>query len=386
MNTQQIQHAQSAQHQQWLLELTNLPTAAGRESRVIAWIHQWAAQREAWLHISADDFGNLTLRHKGVDSPTPLFITAHMDHPAFVVERVIDHRRIEAAFRGGVGEGYFLNTAVRLHHGDCPPQQGRITAFTAAQGPHGDPRVTVTFNHDITAQVGDVLTWDVGDSRIEGDLLHAPACDDLAGVAAALSAFDAVMENGHKSPGKPDLRLLLTRAEEIGFVGAIAACQSGQLPAKGRYILLENSRSFADSPIAGGPIVRVGDRASTFDPDLIYRLGRVAQQIQEADPSFKWQRKLMPGGTCEASAYQAFGLTAACLCLPLGNYHNMNDAAKPPAPPQIAAEIISLADYHGLIRLLTQVAVALDDPAATPSLRSRLEAILQARRAILDEG
>ena len=106
-----------------------------------------------------------------------------------------------------------------------------------------------------------------------------------------------------------------------------------------RLIALENSKSFAESPIGGGPIVRVGDATSTFDPDLTYRCGKIAQQIAAQDPSFKYQRKLMPGGTCEASAYQTYGYTATCLCLPLGNYHNMNEAAG-----KIDSEFISLSD------------------------------------------
>ena len=113
--------------------------------------------------------------------------------------------------------------------------------------------------------------------------------------------------------------MLLTRGEEVGFLGAIGACKAGTIPRAGRIIALENSKSFAESPIGSGPIVRVGDRTSTFDPDLTYRIGRIAADITAADSTFRWQRKLMPGGTCEASAYQAYGYTATCLCLPLGN-------------------------------------------------------------------
>ncbi len=374
----------NAQHQQWLLELTGLATAAGCEQRVIAWIGRWAQERQSWLTLTQDRAGNLLLRHRATASDRPLFITAHMDHPAFVVQRIVDEHHIDAAFRGGVGDSYFLNTPVQLWHGDDAAQFGRVTAFDRAKEPRGDPQVTIHFEKPVTAEVGDVVTWNVGIPRIEDGLLHAPACDDLAGVAAALSAFDAVMggEDGDGgSSTRPDVRLLLTRAEEIGFVGAIAACQAGELPRGGRYVLLENSRSFAESPIGGGPIVRVGDRISTFDPDLTYRLGSLAKQLEERDASFKWQRKLMPGGVCEASAYQAFGYAAACLCLPLGNYHNMNDTTG-----RIEAEIISLADYHGLVRLLVHVAGSLDDAVASPSLRQRLETQLKLRQHVLDEG
>ena len=89
----------------------------------------------------------------------------------------------------------------------------------------------------------------------------------------------------------------------------------------------------------------------------------------------------MPGGTCEAMAYQAYGYTATCLCLPLGNYHNQNqDAGK------IDAETISLKDFDGLVRLLVAIAAKLDGPDRAPSLRQRLEKRFAERRGVLAPG
>ena len=93
--------------------------------------------------------------------------------------------------------------------------------------------------------------------------MHARACDDLAGAAAALCALDrlAAAEVGH-------FAVLLTRAEEVGFVGAIAACELKTLPAGARVLSIECSRQSADAPVGGGPIVRVGDASSVFTSDL----------------------------------------------------------------------------------------------------------------------
>src|SRR5690606_36956692 len=79
-----------------------------------------------------------------------------------------------------------------------------------------------------------------------------------------------------------DVRLLFTRAEEIGFVGAIAACKHNTIPAGARLIALENSRAFPDSPIGGGPIVRVGDRISVFTPVLTAAIAKRAEEITGA--------------------------------------------------------------------------------------------------------
>src|SRR5262245_33318218 len=119
----------SATHQQWLLELTSLPTAAGREGRVTEWVKRWAKRRR--VRVSADRFGNLTLQRsarpprRGAKA-APIYITAHMDHPAFVVTSIESPTRVEAAFRGGVNVVYFVGSPVLLHHDDADPQRGKV--------------------------------------------------------------------------------------------------------------------------------------------------------------------------------------------------------------------------------------------------------------------
>jgi endoglucanase len=297
-----------------------------------------------------------------------------MDHPAFVVVEVLDSRRVVAEFRGGVKDSYFEGTPVTLWPARGRPHHGNVVSLSPATEEHANKRATIEFPAKVKAALGDVLTWTTGPQRIEGDLFYTPACDDLSGVAAAFSSFDALLADDTKR----DIRLLLTRAEEVGFIGAIAACKAGTIPRCARLIALENSKSFAESPIGAGPIVRVGDATSTFDPDLTYRCGKIAQQIAAQDPSFKYQRKLMPGGTCEASAYLSYGYTATCLCLPLGNYHNMNEATG-----KIDSEYISLADYDGLVRLLVEIGRRLDEPKLAPPLKGRLDDLFASRRGVL---
>ena len=345
-------------HETWLKTLTQLPTAAGCEQRVVRWIEQWAAKCDD-VSMRRDRFGNVMLARRGVRAGRPIIFAAHMDHPAFVVTEVEDARHVIAAFRGGVRESYFLSSPVRLHHGADKPARGRVEAFVERKpaeswgGDDSAKRLRISFTRDVAAAVGYILTWDVGRARIVKDRLRAPACDDLAGVAAALAAFDAYLAIDDPIS---DIRVLLTLAEEVGFVGAIAACGSGIIPKTSRIIALENSKSFAESPIGAGPIVRVGDFTSIFNADLTYRISRIAQGLADEAADFRWQRKLMPGGTCEASAYQEYGYAATCLCLPLGNYHNMNERTG-----RIAAETISVRDFHGLVKLLEACGARLDD-------------------------
>ncbi|MFI4872358.1 MAG: hypothetical protein ACIARQ_11145, partial [Phycisphaerales bacterium JB061] len=96
----------------FLLELTAIPTAAGREGRVVSFIRQWVSARDD-LTLETDASGNLTVAFKEPSDPgSPVYFTAHLDHPAFVVERVIAPSALELAFRGGVMDDYFPGARV----------------------------------------------------------------------------------------------------------------------------------------------------------------------------------------------------------------------------------------------------------------------------------
>ena len=79
-------------------------------------------------------------------------------------------------------------------------------------------------------------------------------------------------------------------------------------------------------------IIRVGDKTSIFNSAFTYFLTQQAEALAKKDKSFKYQRALMPGGTCEATVYDAWGYIAAAVCVPLGNYHNMDRAQKEDRP------------------------------------------------------
>jgi hypothetical protein len=71
----------------------------------------------------------------------------------------------------------------------------------------------------------------------------------------------------------------------------------------------------------------------------------------------------MAGGSCEATAFGAYGFRAAGLCLPLDNYHNMGnldqvEKGSGKAVPML--EEVALDDFHGLVDLLLIATVAVD--------------------------
>jgi endoglucanase len=345
---------------------------------VIRWIESWVRERSD-LRLLSDPSGNLVIER--IDAPppaaaAPLFITAHLDHPAFVVEKIIDERTIDAGFRGGVLTPYFTNAPVTLFaeaRADAPVP-ARVVS-TSTQEPYRRCVLELTGGATIDSAglvVGDVGRWDLPAAHITENKIHTHACDDLAALAAALAGFDAL----RTAPSAAHVRLLFTRAEEIGFVGAIAACRHNTIPKNARVLALENSRSFPhDSPIHAGPIVRVGDRISTFSPLLTAAVAKCAENLAksraDSGTPFRWQRKLMPGGACEASAFQAYGYDATCICLPLGNYHNMADLQRVQdgekdavESARAAHEFIGTDDFHGLVDLL--IACGTDLTASEP--------------------
>lgn len=357
---------------------------------MVAFVERWA-RGVPGARLTRDTSGNLHIELEGAPrGGRPIYFTAHLDHPAFVVERVIGPGSLLLSFRGGVLAPYFEEGRVRVHDARGGSHAGTLKG---KQGPvHGvlDAYLLELEGGTDGVSVGDVGVWDLPAPECVDGIVHATACDDLAAAAAAMGAFEVLA-----SQPRQDVRLLFTLAEEIGFVGAIGSCLPGRpatMAMDARVIALENSRSFADSPIGGGPVVRVGDRISVFSPGITALMAgcceRVAQREKERGREWKWQRKLMAGGACEASVFCHAGYEATCLCLPLGNYHNMAELERVQGGThagraRIEREYIARSDFEGLVDLLVEV--GLDLPPASP-LAERFEKLWRERSFVLDAG
>ena len=353
-----------------LLELTALPTAAGKEQRVQAFLDRWLASRSKTLRYKRDRAGNLLITRKTRSRKAPILITAHLDHPGFVV-KAINGLELELEFRGGVLDPYFEDARIELFDDADNRFTARITSLDATAKPFKIATARLGRKAPGLA-VGAVGRWALGKAAIGGGRLRTNACDDLAAAAAALVAYDTI----RRRKGTEHVGLLFTVAEEVGFIGAIDAAKSGFIPKDARLICLENSRSFAESPIGGGAIVRVGDRMSIFDQALTNRISDLCLAESTRDPSFLWQRRLMPGGACEATAFGTYGYQSTCLCLPLGNYHNMSEIDEVRSgkrPAKVRREEIALSDFHALVRMLVLVSSHHDDTGESP--RQRLDAL-----------
>jgi len=354
----------------WLEHLTAIPTVPGHEWRVLDWVTAWT-ERRADLALRRDRHGNLLITRKGRKKAAPVVAVAHTDHPGFVVTAAGRHAAV-VEFRGGVRPEYFAG-------------RPRLEFFDATGARH--PATLVEFDPDTsigTVEVprghllrdGDIGRWSFGRRRlgIRGGACHAPACDDLAGVAAALAALD----RSRADPGLNHFAVLLTRAEELGFIGAIGAARDNTLPEGSRVLSIECSRAFVDSPLGAGPVVRVGDASSVFDHRLTNLVSSAAKESGIAH-----QRKLMAGGSCAAPAFLAYGHQTTGLCLPLANYHNMGNldsVESGSGVAQPAPEAVSVEDFHGLVDLLLVAARAADGEWA---LTQRLDELFEKEKGVL---
>jgi len=309
-------------------ELTGVCVEEDRAGNVIA---KWERPRRR------DRSGHPSPSH----IPGPLVFVAHMDHPGF---EVLGGQRAE--FLGGVPKDMFHNARVRFY-GKAGVVRATVSRLDDRHWPR---RKFVSLNLEPGTvnrpRRGDLGMWDVPAFRVTGGKLQAAAIDDVLGTVVALATLAEVSRRGMPA----HLWCAFTRAEEVGFHGATTLIRSKKIPQSALVVSIEMSKERPWARIGNGPIVRVGDRATIFDPAASALLWRVAERCRARDSEFRAQRCLMDGGTCEATAFAAFGHRAGGLCLPLGNYHNIGTNLRP------QAEYVSVRDLEQLVKLTVAAA------------------------------
>jgi endoglucanase len=360
-----------------LQDLCAIPTAPFAEDRVMTYVEQFARDRRG-LRLSRDRWGNrlIELRGSKNSSRTPrLVLVAHADHPGFVARRMINPDTLLADFRGGVMAEYVRGAKVRFFDGERNIR-GVVTT-TEQRGKSPVPHRT-TVRVDAPVAPGSIGMFDLPPARVRGHKFHARVCDDLAGLAAALTALDEL----HRARPHPraSVALLVTRAEEVGFIGAVAAAKDASLLRKSDLVIsIECSSVQPVAPQGNGVILRVGDRTSVFNSGLMYFLNERARELAKRDKSFAFQRALMPGGSCEGTVFDAWGYPTGGVCLPLVNYHNMDRATK-----RLAPEVIDLRDWRSMVKLFVAVARRVHEfQPGLPTLRRRIDEQFQRLRGLL---
>jgi len=342
-----------------------VPTAPFRERAVArrarAWIDRHLGRRVSVKKVR----GGLLVSYRGAGEGPALALAAHLDHPAFRVESC-DARGARAELQGGLPPHLLPGAVVEAFaegaSSNVPLARGVIGPRPKKDGGLWNLRWTETPRRGAKPAFA-VLA--LTPCEVKDGWLSSRSIDDLLGVAVSLEAVRRLAA----ARAKTNVKVLLNRAEEVGFVGALDMIRSGALSAGDSYLSIESSRELPGSKPGKGPTIRLGDKACAFDPNLVALLDDAAARLSRR--GVKTQRLRLTGGTCEATAYQTFGLEAAGVAVPLVNYHNGWGA------DAIAPERVRVSDAEGAVRLLVEAAKLF--PAKT--LRGTLLARLTARHA-----
>ncbi len=353
-------------------QILSQPTSPFREGHVISLLTH-VLEDEKVPHFQ-DPAGNIvigaanqkeyrSLLQVKTDEPLRIFI-AHMDHPGFHGESWTKDGKLAVRWHGGSPTADLEGARVWI--ADRSGWQTSGSFVNAVLHSSGKMIVSgeVRFNWSDLAEIqkrspkGSELFGGFGFRAPvwqEGSTLYTKAADDLVGcfaiVSTALDLFGK--RKGKKQKTKNTSFLgLLTRAEEVGFIGAIAHFDLGWLDRSRRHLMavsLETSRALPGAEFGKGPVVRLGDRYTVFDPGKL----RVFTELAEKALPGRHQRRIMDGGSCEATAATVYGIPSIGISVPLGNYHNQCFEGGPDSRGALgpAPEFVHLDDVHGLLEL-----------------------------------
>jgi len=346
----------------FLHRLLSIPTAPFREHLIREEV-AGRLRRRAIPHF-IDPAGNLVI---GCASPQEYVrmldrrlrepvrvLVAHMDHPGFHGIRWRTPSRLQVQWHGGSPRKHLAGSPVWLADGEGYVGNGILTSVKLHRGGTHLATAEVRVDRANLERDGDAHGL-FGGFRFRkpvwrsGQRLYTKAADDLVGVFAVVETALALFRKG--AP-RPPFVGLLTRGEEVGFVGAIQHLEQNWLQRASRpvvFVSLETSRALPGAQIGKGPVVRLGDRRGVFDADGLKVLADVAARVLPG----RHQRRIMDGGSCEATASILWGVPAIGISVPLANYHNQGIEGGPDCRGQDgpAPEMVHLDDVDGLLRL-----------------------------------
>ncbi len=356
-----------------LLEtLLSTPTAPFREDQVQALVEDTLI--EAGVPFFEDPYGNVVIGAKskadylkllGTKSKEPvrLFI-AHMDHPGFHGVEWLSPTELAIQWHGGSPVKHVEGAKVWLSVDGAHGYADSGTLQNVSIGAHGrgiDQAVVHFDETSLYAHFAGKPKALYGGFQFrapcfeENDCYYSKAADDLVGCFAILSLALSQYGKGKRASRKKAAPVigLLTRAEEVGFIGAVEHFELGWYKKAKREVIavsLETSRTLPGAEIGKGPVVRLGDRRTVFHPNYLQVLTELAAKHLPG----RHQRRIMDGGSCEATAATIYGLPAIGISVPLGNYHNQGFEGGPDClgPEGPAPEFVHRDDVAGLLTLV----------------------------------
>ncbi|HEV2010194.1 MAG TPA: M28 family peptidase [Candidatus Limnocylindria bacterium] len=331
-----------------LERVASSPTAPYHEWRALDAIA--AELKRLDLEPARDEYGQLSVHVSRGSAKRALAFVAHTDHPGFELVEVSGSHGL-ARFRGGIDPKYFGGSFPLIVYRDGTADGRRAQGLGYTHDPvlpdwsAGYCEIQLEPGAERPLALGDWAVLDMPAFERRGNELHLRSADDLSGCALILSALEAL-----RAETRPySVHAIFTRAEEPGLFGARLAAEDGTIPKDVFVVSVEASNS-RYAPAGAGIVVRAGDFHNTFSNEA-ERYLRVAQE-KLAERGIPTQRRLLPGGTCEASAFVRLGWTATGIALPNTGYHNAG------ANDDLVPEMIRLEDMLSGIALSAEAAVA----------------------------
>lgn len=379
-----------------LKKILTEPTAPFREDCVRA-----AIERELDAHgipYVRDAGGNLiagTSRPESLAKGFHIALLAHMDHPGFHLGESLGRGLWRCYWYGGAPFDKMVGAKVRLHDPLQPGKTaiGRIRKMEYVDDLEEGLPFTVDFGRTADGFSRESYgAFDLIPFDLKGDRVNTKAADDLVGCVIALGALidqeKQLKKSRSSKPGSRRLIGVFTRAEEVGFIGCLDLMRRGDLPRNVWCISLEASRALPEAEFGKGPVLRIGDKTCLFDAEFSAVLWNVAKDLAtETKGSFTFQRRIMSGGTCEATPLTLFGHKVTAIAVPLLNYHNFGKT-KP------NAEAVSLSDVDQARKLCAELGRRIDRPPVWTEAKKRelmsdfkrLQPMLTSTKIRIDSG
>lgn len=343
----------------FLLEVLNIPTAPYREGLVLKAFQNYLRENRVPhfsdsfqnIVVGAESEGDYKRKISKVDNePMRLFI-AHTDHPGFHGEKWDNKGKLWVKWHGGSPTKFLNGSKVWIADAGGQLDVGTLSDVKMLKSGMAIDSAKVTGLKKIDKSISAKSLYGAFQFRkhvwSKGAVLYTKAADDLVG-SVVIATMAATLYRDHPEAAKSFIGLL-TRAEEVGFIGCLGHFSLGWLKLAKRPVLgvsLETSRTLPGAIVGKGPVVRLGDRASIFDSRSLEVLTQVAAKKLPG----KFQRRVMDGGTCEGTVVTAYGFPCVALSIPLGNYHNQNYEGGPDARGKLgpAPEFVHTKDIEGM--------------------------------------
>ena len=339
------------------LELSSIPTTSFHENLVSDYIKKKLNEHE--IDFSQDNWGNIEVLLAGETNKEIVYIS-HMDHPGFEIVEKVQNNLYKAKTLGGLPKLCDVeNTDLKIINGNNVIK-GNLIPYEEDNSSEFKSKISrPSFNSErwlnkeyvfIETDIDDKdypipAVFDLPKPIINNDQVVTPVADDLAGCSLILETL-IKLKNVNTNYS---IRAIFSRAEEVGLLGARIIAKTGRVSKDSIIVSVETSSELPGAVSGAGPIIRAGDRATTFDNSGEIILLSSVKQLVEQNDNFLFQRQLMSLGGCEATAFAAFGYKATGISLPLINWHNANPEGK------VESERISITDYQNALDIMIEV-------------------------------